>query len=290
LKIKHDVTTPYHPQCNAGAETFNKVIKHYMATAIADAEASTLDWEAYLAPLLFSYNTGVSSSTKVTPFEAAFGYDPRVPLWEGVQYPGDEIVERKDFAEYLAQVKHTQLAARQIAHHNNQQTRTDYADKYDKANKVAFPMYVAGDKVWVRVMDKTQRTANPKLAPQWERGTIIQRGVTGTSYQVERHDRKRKKSKMINVQQIKPWKEEKEEEEEDARVQPPRPMPHASQQTPAEEDDSEDGDEDDDELPGVDLGQDEEEDEGSDQEAPEPDLSTPAPQEDPPLPAPGEEI
>ncbi len=26
LKIKHDVTTPYHPQCNAGAETFNKVI------------------------------------------------------------------------------------------------------------------------------------------------------------------------------------------------------------------------------------------------------------------------
>jgi ribosomal protein L21E len=72
-------------------------------------------------------------------------------------------------------------------------------------------MYVAGDKVWVRVMDKSQRTPNPKLAPQWERGTIIQRGVTGTSYKVERHDRKRKKSKMINVQQIKPWKEEKEE-------------------------------------------------------------------------------
>jgi hypothetical protein len=57
LKIRHDVTTPYHPQYNARAETFNKVIKHYMATAIADAEASTLDWEAYLAPLLFSYNT-----------------------------------------------------------------------------------------------------------------------------------------------------------------------------------------------------------------------------------------
>jgi hypothetical protein len=75
-------------------------------------------------------------------------------------------------------------------------------------------MYVAGDKVWVKVMDKNQRAPNPKLAPPWERGTIVERGVTGTSYKVERHDRKRKKVKTINVQQIKPFEEGKEEEEE----------------------------------------------------------------------------
>jgi hypothetical protein len=87
LKIWHDLTTPYHPACNSAVETFNKILKHYIATALVDVEASTLDWEAYLAPLLFAYNTAVSSSTKVTPFEATFGYDPRVPLWEGVKYP-----------------------------------------------------------------------------------------------------------------------------------------------------------------------------------------------------------
>jgi hypothetical protein len=150
LKIRHDVTTPYHPACNSAVETFNKILKHYIATALVDAEASTLDWEAYLAPLLFAYNTAVSSSTKVTPFEATFGYDPRVPLWEGVQYPGDEVVERKDFAEYLAQVRHTQLATREIAHHTNQHTRTDYADNFNTANKVVYPKYLAGDKVWVK--------------------------------------------------------------------------------------------------------------------------------------------
>jgi hypothetical protein len=106
----------------------------------------------------------VSSSTKVTPFEATFGYDPRVPLWEGVQYPGDKVVERKDFAEYLAQVKHM-LATRDIAHHNNQQSRKEYTDKYNTANKVVYPRYVAGDKVWVKVMDKNQGSPNPKLAP-----------------------------------------------------------------------------------------------------------------------------
>jgi transposase InsO family protein len=92
LKIRHNVTTRYHPACNSAVETFNKILKHYIAMALVDAEASTFDWEAYLAPLLFAYNTAVSSSTKVTPFEATFGYDPRLPLWEGVQYPRDEVV------------------------------------------------------------------------------------------------------------------------------------------------------------------------------------------------------
>jgi hypothetical protein len=155
LKIRHDVTTPYHPACNSTVETFNKILKNYIATALVDAEASTLDWEAYLAPLLFAYNTA-TSSTKVTPFEATFGYDPRVPLWEGFQYPGDEVVERKDFAEYLAQVRHTQLATREIAHHNNQHTRWDYMDNYNTANKVVYPRFLAGDKVWVKVMYKNQ--------------------------------------------------------------------------------------------------------------------------------------
>jgi hypothetical protein len=75
-QIRHDVTTPYHPACNSAVETLNKILKHYIATALVDREASTLDWEAYLAPLLFAYNTAVLSSTKVTPFEATFGYDP----------------------------------------------------------------------------------------------------------------------------------------------------------------------------------------------------------------------
>jgi hypothetical protein len=165
----------------------------------------------------------------------------------------------------------------------------EYTDKYNKANKVAYPMYVAGDKVWVKVMDKNQRAPNPKLAPPWERGTIVERGVTGTSYKVERHDRKRKKVKTINVQQIKPFEEGKEEEEERAIVQPPRPVPQASQQTPSEEEDSEEGE--DDELPGVDLGQDEEEDEGTERDTslpvpdtPLPTEDTPAPEEYPPLP------
>jgi hypothetical protein len=283
-------------------ETFNKILKHYIATALVDAEASTLDWEAYLAPLLFAYNTAVSSSTKVTPFEATLGYDPRVPLWERVKYPGDEIVERKDFAEYLAEVKHTQLRKREIAHHNNQQCSQEYKDKYDAANKVFYPRYVAGEQVWVRVMDKNQQSLNPMLAATWERGTIVKRDVTGTSYKVDRQDRKRNKVKTVNVQQLKPYKEE---EEETVIPQPPPPVPHRDneQQQPPEEHDLEGEDEED--LPDVDLGPEDEESKEADpifletmrerllvlkdtalpeQETPLPGKQTPLPIEYPPLP------
>jgi ribosomal protein L21E len=194
----------------------------------------------------------------------------------------DEVVERKDFAEYLAQVRHTQLATREIAHHNKQHTRTEYTDKYNTANKVVYPRYVAGDEVWVKVMDKNQQSPNPKLAPPCERGTIVERGVTGTSYKVERHDRKRKKVKTVNVQQIKPFEEWKEEEEETAILQPPTPVPQTNQQTPPEEYDSEEGE--DYELPDVDLGQEDEEDEGAEQDTSLPVPDTPLPNEETPLP------
>jgi transposase InsO family protein len=77
LKISHDVMTLYHPACNSAVETFNKILKHYIATALVDAEASTLDLKAYLVPLLFAYilNKGhaLQSNFWVRPKSAIVG-------------------------------------------------------------------------------------------------------------------------------------------------------------------------------------------------------------------------
>jgi hypothetical protein len=223
-------------------------------------------------------------------------------LWEGVEYPGDKIVERKDFAEYLAEVKHTQLRTRQIAHHNNQQVRQEYKDKYDAANKVVYPKYVAGDQVWVKFKDKNQRSANPKLAPIWEQGTIVKRGVTGTSYRVDRPGRKRKKVITVNVQQLKPYRVQ-EERTEIARP-PPVPPGEDEQQQSTDEQESE-GEEEESDMPEVDLGSEEEESKEADphfldtmrerlavlkdtplpqQDTPLPGKQTPLPRDNPPLP------
>ncbi len=61
----HLTTSPHHPQCNSQAEVANKTIAKYLASFCDD---STLDWELYLAPLMFSYNTSFHRSIKSSSF------------------------------------------------------------------------------------------------------------------------------------------------------------------------------------------------------------------------------
>jgi hypothetical protein len=39
---------------------------------------------------MFNYNTSINKSTKITPFHATFNYNPRVPLWSGVEHRFDK--------------------------------------------------------------------------------------------------------------------------------------------------------------------------------------------------------
>ncbi len=50
LGMAHLTTSSHHPQCNSQAEVANKTIAKYLSSFCDD---STLDWELYLAPLMF---------------------------------------------------------------------------------------------------------------------------------------------------------------------------------------------------------------------------------------------
>jgi hypothetical protein len=76
LGTNHLTTSPHHPQCNSQAEVANKTIAKYLASFCDD---STLDWELYLAPLMFSYNTSFHCSIKNSPFFLTFGMEPQLP-------------------------------------------------------------------------------------------------------------------------------------------------------------------------------------------------------------------
>lgn len=202
LDIEHKTTTPYHPQCNGQAEVFNKTIKHYLATAILDARDSTLNWELYLGPLAFSYNTAIHAETKVSPFFTQLGYSPRVPLWAGVEYPGDEVVANRPFAEYLAKLQQAQHTARQIVHHNIQHSEDKRAAR-QMQKPSPFPSFEVGDRVWVQINQKVGKSGNEKLQPKWEPGIILAR-KSNTTYYVERTNRSRKKRATLNVALLKP--------------------------------------------------------------------------------------
>jgi len=76
LEIRHGTTSGYHPQSNSTAEVCNKTIQKYLASFV---DRSTLDWELYLPPLAFCYNTSLHESTKHTPFFLTHGFEAYIP-------------------------------------------------------------------------------------------------------------------------------------------------------------------------------------------------------------------
>jgi hypothetical protein len=74
MKIKKTNTTTYHPQTNAQAEVCNKTLAAYLKTQVLNW---TLDWEQYITPMMFAYNTSYHRSIKTSPFEVTLEIEPR---------------------------------------------------------------------------------------------------------------------------------------------------------------------------------------------------------------------
>ncbi len=200
LNIEHRFTTPYHPQSNAAAETFNKTMRLYLAKSIAEAEAAIIDWELFLAPLLFAYNTSVHSQTKITPFTAHFGQTPKTPLWEDMDDATDKKWDRKSFQDILSQLRRTQNAVVKIARNNLEVEQQRYKEQHDQNMRREPDEFTTGDSVWVRRDFTTGE--NPKLQPLYDHGIIIERKGLNT-YEVELPGRKRKKRMIVNASKIK---------------------------------------------------------------------------------------
>ena len=188
MGIEHTTTTPYHPQCNAQAEVANKTIQKYLASFV---DKNTLDWEMYLAPLAFSYNTSLHRSVKATPYFLTYGQDARAP-----SFPNPDI--QKYYGESPAAEWHnTLLLARQIATHNNLaatlRAETDH-------NKSAHPFnYVIGQMVWLDERNFLHK--NRKLAANWTGPYPIIKVQNNGVVTIQRGT----KAIVINVDRIKPY-------------------------------------------------------------------------------------
>jgi hypothetical protein len=124
LGVIHSTTTAHHPQCNAQAEVANKTIAKYLSGFV---DESTLDWELYLPPLMFSYNTSFHKSIQTTPFFLTFGMQPRLP-----NFPAPDL-NRKFYGESTAADLHQRmLYARDLARRNNIEATDKMKEFHDR--------------------------------------------------------------------------------------------------------------------------------------------------------------
>jgi transposase InsO family protein len=73
-------TSPYHPQTNSSAESYNRSMIKYI-TAMLDKNP-TMDWEDLLPSMMLSYNCHVHRATGNSPFFLTFAHDPRLPYFD----------------------------------------------------------------------------------------------------------------------------------------------------------------------------------------------------------------
>ena len=155
MKTDHRTTTAYHPQCNSQAEVANKTIAKYLSSFTDD---STLDWEDYLAPLMFCYNTSFHRSVKATPFFLTYGIEARQP-----GLPGPD-VRRKFYGESSTDdLMLRLLAARNVARQNNEVASDQAKDDHDRK---AEPHAFATNQL-VLLDEHSFLHKNAKLAPNW---------------------------------------------------------------------------------------------------------------------------
>jgi len=184
LKIKHLKTSGYHPKTNTYAEVCNKTIARYLSSFVTK---STLDWEKYLEPMNFSYNTSYHESLKMTPFFLVHGREARLPG-----------VGKTNYSETTVGDWYRKLQlARELALQNHLIATNKYATYNDL--KAHPHLYKEGQKVLLKINYFLGK--NRKLAEKFEGPYLITKASSNGLLEIEVNQRKIK----VNVDRVKPF-------------------------------------------------------------------------------------
>jgi len=78
FRIKHRLSSPYHPQTNGFVERFNQILCEKLAKLAEEMD----QWDEFVDPVLMAYCTTKHSTTGVTLFLLTYGREAVLPIDE----------------------------------------------------------------------------------------------------------------------------------------------------------------------------------------------------------------
>ncbi|KAI0998311.1 hypothetical protein K3495_g9883 [Podosphaera aphanis] len=149
LSIELHFSTAFHPRTDGQTERVNTLLEQYLR---AYCNYQQDDWHSYLSLAEFSYNNTISSSTKVSPFFANYGYNPRYRIITRSEFR-NKSVEIKKFQQYLKNLEDFIRSEIRYAQ--------DVAAQNANLSRIPPPVFKVGDKVWLlRKHISTTRPSN----------------------------------------------------------------------------------------------------------------------------------
>jgi hypothetical protein len=92
----------FHPHSDGQAERYNRTLEEMLRGFV---NARQDDWDSYLVPLEFAYNSSVNVSTGYSPFVLMYEQHPLVPA-ALIQFPFGSSPAADDFLQQMVQHAH----------------------------------------------------------------------------------------------------------------------------------------------------------------------------------------
>jgi hypothetical protein len=158
FRIKHKLSSPYHPQTNGLVERFNRTL----CEALAKVSEKENEWDEHIESVLFAYRTTKHNTTKKTPFYMVYGREAILPMEEtenGEDFGNKSIMRR--IYELINLVEERREALKNIEKSQEGQKRR-HDGKVKSETKFSI-----GEKVLLKDAAKEKQWTG-KLSPKWK--------------------------------------------------------------------------------------------------------------------------
>lgn len=150
-KMKHNLTTPYHPQSNGIDERLNGTLVRILRNYVSYYQE---DWDEKLKWAVFVYNTTVHESTGYSPYQILHGLDPRSPLKNSETHEDHDINEIDEIRRLV------RSQARELNVRAQEKQQDDYNSRHKRFNLRIGDLVLVREQVAPTYLSK-------KFYPKW---------------------------------------------------------------------------------------------------------------------------
>jgi len=184
LKVEVNFSTAFHPQTDGQTERVNQILEQYLRCYCSYQQD---DWAELLPLAEHAYNSAVSESTKVSPFEANYGFSPRTNWLEKAVSKRENMASTKVFESWTSiwQEMRENLESAQARQRRWYDKKRLPAPEYNTLEDVAEGRASAADKVMLNRQNIKTKRPTEKLDHKFFGPFVVKRKIGQRAYELE---------------------------------------------------------------------------------------------------------